>query len=338
MTNSAQVPPRRGLSVFLQTPPADDPARSYDEAIDNIALAERYGYATAWLAEAHFAPIGLPAALTVLAVAAKRTSTIGLGTGVIPLVFDNPIRLAEHAAVTDALAGGRLELGVGKGNGHGFSTSAFEAFGLSEADKQALYDVNYAELKVALGGTIDAGEKQVHLYPPPQALLTRLWQATATTANAAAIGRSGDGLLLHRLAFEGDTGTVQSELIDHYLDAYRSEFDRAPRIGVSRAVLPAASKADALALIRRDFAENPRQYTGFGAGSPEEFLARSNVFYGEVDELVEALHADAAVVRSTDYLFSIPLPNGSPEFREALRVIADEVFPRLPLGAAVTTH
>lgn len=330
MTDSANEAPRRGLSIFLQTPPDENPGRTYEQAIEVIQLAEYAGYEIAWIAEAHFAPIGLPAALTFLAAASQRTSTIRLGTAVIPVAFDHPIRLAETAAVADYLSGGRLEFGVGKSNGNGFSTSAFEAFRLAEEDKDVLYNVNFAQLKSALEGTIDGGEKPLHVYPPPRALLSRVWQATATPANAALIGQAGDGLLLHRLAFEGDTSEVQSGLIDRYLDAYTS--DSAPRIGVSRSVLPTSSKAEALALIGADFDKNPRQYTAFGATSPEDYLRRSNVFYGTIDDIAESLNEDAAVAQSTDYLFSIPLPNASAEFNESLRVIADEIYPRLPLG------
>ncbi|MEF2977265.1 LLM class flavin-dependent oxidoreductase [Subtercola sp. YIM 133946] len=332
MTDHQIRSPRRGLSLFLQTPPNQNPARIYEQAIGVIEIAERTGYEIAWIAEAHFAPIGLPSALTFLAAAAQRTTSIRLGTAIIPVVFDHPIRLAETAAVTDYLSGGRLEFGVGKSNGGGFSTPAFEAFGLPEEQKDALYDESFAQLRHALEGVIESGEKSLSVYPPPQPLLSRLWQATATPANAANIGRAGDGLLLHRLAFAGETGPVQSALIDRYLDAYTA--DASPRIGVSRSVLPAASRADAIALIRADFEKNPRQYTGFGATSPDDYLARSNVYYGEIEDIAERLNDDAAVARSTDYLFSIPLPNDSPEFLESLHVIADELYTRLPLGAA----
>ncbi|MFH8249617.1 LLM class flavin-dependent oxidoreductase [Microbacterium sp. B2969] len=330
MTDSNGEHTPRGLSIFLQTPPGENPGAVYADAIGLIELAEQVGYGTAWIAEAHFAPIGLPSALAFLAAAAQRTSRIRLGTAVVPLVFDNPIRLAETAAVTDFLSAGRLEFGVGKSNGGGFSTAAFAAFQLAEDDKDVLYDRAFAELRRALTGTIDVGDRTLQVYPPPQSLLSRVWQATATPDNAAAIGRAGDGLLLHRLAFEGETGPVQSALIDRYLDAYTS--DRPPRIGVSRSVLPAASRSDAEALVRADFARDPRPYTGFGATTAEEFLSRSNVYYGSVDEIAERLGADEAVARSTEYLFSIPLPNSSPEFRDALAVVANELHPRLPLG------
>ena len=336
VTDSAHLAPRRGLSIFLQTPPGPDAARIYGDALDVVELAERSGYETAWIAEAHFAPIGLPSALAFLAAAAQRTTTLRLGTAVVPLVFDHPIRLAETAAVTDYLSNGRLEFGIGKSNGHGFSTAAFAAFQLSEDQKDVLYDEKVAELKVVLAGTISSGDNELKVYPPPQPLISRLWQATATPANAEAIGRAGDGILLHRLAFEGETGPVQSALIDHYLDAYES--DAPPRIGVSRSVLPASSRADALALITADFARNPRQYTGFGAGSPEEYFERSNVYYGPIEDIAERLNDDAAVTRSTDYLFSIPLQNDSREFHESLVAIADELYPRLPLGVAQAVH
>jgi alkanesulfonate monooxygenase SsuD/methylene tetrahydromethanopterin reductase-like flavin-dependent oxidoreductase (luciferase family) len=331
VTEPVNVAPRRGLSIFLQTPANADPARSYEDAIEVVELTERSGFEIAWIAEAHFAPIGLPSALAFLSAAAQRTTSIRLGTAIIPIAFDHPVRLAETAAVADYLSGGRLEFGVGKSNGGGFSTPAFDAFHLPEGDKDALYDARLVELKIALGGTIQGGEREVKLYPPPQ-LLSRLWQATATPANAEAIGRAGDGLLLHRLAFAGNTSEVQSALIDRYLEGYSAE--AAPRIGVSRSVLPAASRKDAIALITADFSRNPAQYAGFGAASAQEYLQRSNVYYGTVEEIAERLNEDAAVARSTDYLFSLPLPNGSVEFHDGVRVIADELYPRLPLGIA----
>jgi alkanesulfonate monooxygenase SsuD/methylene tetrahydromethanopterin reductase-like flavin-dependent oxidoreductase (luciferase family) len=51
----------------------------------------------------------------VLAAAAQRTIRIELGTAVIPLGWENPLRLAEDLATVDILAGGRLHPGVSVG-------------------------------------------------------------------------------------------------------------------------------------------------------------------------------------------------------------------------------
>ncbi|WP_261565079.1 LLM class flavin-dependent oxidoreductase [Frankia gtarii] len=321
---------QRGLSLFLTIPADGEPVRTYNQSLEIVRLAEEIGYETVWAAEAHFTLIGLPSALTFLAAASQTTTTIRLGTAVVPLTFDNPIRLAETAALVDALSDGRLEFGVGKGNGGGFSTVAFEAFNLSEDDRESLYAHALDDLRRALGGTITAGEKEVTLYPPPAGLLPRLWQATGNPRTAAEIGRAGDSLLLHRLVPSGDAGQIQSGLIDDYLGAHTRE--RSPRIGISRVLLPAPSRQEAISLLESELRRNPGQYVTPGGppGTAEEFLARSNVKYGDPDDIVEQLLADAAFARSTDYLFSIPLPQSSPRFRDGLRLIAQEIFPRLP--------
>jgi len=333
MTTTTRTAPLPGLSIFLFAHPDANPGAIYEKTLDAIALAERTGFETAWLAEGHFAPIGLPSALTLLAAATRTTSQIRLGTAVIPLVFDNPLRIVETAAVVDALSGGRLELGVGKSNGGGFSTTAFEAFGHSEDDREALYASALHELKKALSGSVRVGDDQLAVYPNPAALQSRLWQATGKRDTAATIAKAGDGLLLHRIAFDGETGPVQSALIDVFLENHDGE--TAPRIGVSRAVLVAENRADAVRLLEQDFVRHPDLYRAFAAGSPEEYLEKSNIAYGSPEQVTERLLADAAVVRSTDYLFSTALPTDSTEFADNLQLIADEIYPHLPVAASV---
>jgi alkanesulfonate monooxygenase SsuD/methylene tetrahydromethanopterin reductase-like flavin-dependent oxidoreductase (luciferase family) len=325
---------RGELSVFLGTPAGKDPGQVYRDALDSIQVADALGYSYAWLAEAHFSSlIGVPAVLSLLAAATQVADRIRLGTAVVPLAFDNSLRLAETAALVNALSAQRLEFGVGKGNPRGFSTDAYNAFGLHEEDRNQLFARSLAELKEALRGTIHAGEKKVTLYPPAQDLLDRLWQATGDRATAAAAGASGDGLLLFRTTPEGVAGDVQSRLIDSYL----SSFDRAhgdPRIGVSRSVLIGSSRRDAISIAAADLeareSEHPLLPKGKDDASIEEYLVEHDIAYGSVDDVVESLNHDAAVARSTNYLFSFPfVPTGSPAYREDLGLLATEIYPRL---------
>ena len=69
-----------------------------------------------------------------LAQVAAQTSRIRLGTGIVTLPLELPIRVAEDAAVLDLMCGGRLEVGVGPGG----NLSAYEAFGLDSAERTAL--------------------------------------------------------------------------------------------------------------------------------------------------------------------------------------------------------
>lgn len=79
------------------------------ELVEQARAAEADGFPAAW--SVHFSR-GVDA-LTVLAVAGSRTSTIDLGVGVVPTYPRHPLALAQQAATAQAFCGGRLTLGVG---------------------------------------------------------------------------------------------------------------------------------------------------------------------------------------------------------------------------------
>src|ERR1700733_16152946 len=211
---------RGDLSIFLATPATADPHQTYVDAFESIEMAEALGYSFAWIAEAHFSSnFGIPVALPFLAAVTQRVSRIALGTAVIPLAFDVPLRLAESAALVNVLTHDRLELGVGKGNPRG-STDAYNAFGPNEGDRNALFAKSIEALKDALRGDVDLGDHRVSLYPPAVTLLNRIWQATGDHGTANAAGAAGDGLMLFRTTPDGVAGEVQSLVIDSYLRDY----------------------------------------------------------------------------------------------------------------------
>ncbi|GAA4550476.1 LLM class flavin-dependent oxidoreductase [Amycolatopsis samaneae] len=78
--------------------------------------AERAGFDDVWFAEHHFMPYGVcPSALTLAAHVLGRTSRVEVGTAVSVLSTTHPVALAEQWAMLDAVSGGRLWLGVGRG-------------------------------------------------------------------------------------------------------------------------------------------------------------------------------------------------------------------------------
>ncbi|GAB3596530.1 LLM class flavin-dependent oxidoreductase [Microbacterium tumbae] len=310
--------------LFLIPPVSADPVSGYRAALDASVEAERRGFDSVWLAEGHVRGNGLPSALTFLSALSQRTARIRLGTAVITPAFENPIRLAEIIGVVDALSGGRLEIGLGKSNGGGWSSPAFTAFALDEADRDALFTSAVAAVRDALGGVVDG--RELPLYPPAADVRTRLWQATSSAETARRIGAAGDGLQLHRKSASGDTGEVQSALIDVYLAALPAGAD--PRIATSRVVLPAADRADAVALFRRYAHERPEFAARFDPSSDvETHLTTANIAFGSTEDIVDKLRSDAAAARSTTLLYSVPLPFDAPEYRHALASIVTEIHP-----------
>ena len=78
------------------------------DLLDLTLEAERLGYAQVWIAEAYGSD-----APTVLGWLAGRTSTIGLGSGVMQIPARTPAMTAMTAATLDTLSGGRFHLGLG---------------------------------------------------------------------------------------------------------------------------------------------------------------------------------------------------------------------------------
>ncbi|MCH9009939.1 MAG: LLM class flavin-dependent oxidoreductase [Chloroflexi bacterium] len=91
-------------------------SRILGEAVEQAQYAEELGFDSVWLAEHHFCRFGIvPNALSMGMYVAARTKNIRIGTAVSVLTFHNPIFVAEETALLDALSGGRLDFGIGRG-------------------------------------------------------------------------------------------------------------------------------------------------------------------------------------------------------------------------------
>ncbi|WP_369256355.1 LLM class F420-dependent oxidoreductase [Streptomyces sp. R35] len=82
-----------------------------DEWRAKCRRAEELGYDVITVAD----HLGMPAPFPALVAAAEATERPRLGTFVLNAGFWNPALLAREVATTDALTGGRLELGLGTG-------------------------------------------------------------------------------------------------------------------------------------------------------------------------------------------------------------------------------
>src|SRR4029453_4952120 len=65
----------------------------YAELLEQAEAAEEWGFDSFWVAEHHFHEYGaVPRPPVLLAAAAQRTRRIRLGSGVVVLPFDHPLR------------------------------------------------------------------------------------------------------------------------------------------------------------------------------------------------------------------------------------------------------
>jgi 5,10-methylenetetrahydromethanopterin reductase len=84
------------------------PDGSLDDYVESVVACERRGFYRAWVPQ-----IVSWDALIVLALAATRTATLRLGSGVLPVFSTHPLTMAAAAMTTQAAAHGRLSLGIG---------------------------------------------------------------------------------------------------------------------------------------------------------------------------------------------------------------------------------
>ena len=126
-----------GAFFLLQSPNMDSIKTVYENAFEQMKLAEDLGFDSIWLAEHHFSNYGFcPNPLPLAIKVAQITKTVRIGTAVLVLPLWHPIRLAEDIAMTDLLTEGRLELGIGRG----YQVHEFDAFGTDMVKSRYNYE------------------------------------------------------------------------------------------------------------------------------------------------------------------------------------------------------
>jgi putative FMN-dependent luciferase-like monooxygenase len=328
-------PPIR-LGFFTRLLDRADAAERYRLAIAQIVHAERCGFDSAWVAQHHFHEDegGLPAPFVFLAQVAAQTTRIRLGTGIVTLPLELPLRVAEDAAVLDLMCGGRLEVGVGPGG----NLSAYKAFDLESDERTALLVRHHRALIDAWSGRKLPGGGQ--LYPPNPGLADRVWQATFNIEGARRAGAAGDGLMLSRTqprpaeAPHLSLPEIQNPMIDAYLAALPR--GRAPRILASRTVFAADDRDEALRLAEIGLERQKARFaamgrTGFVEGlSVHDQIAAMDIHIGTPDEVIASLRADSVLARATDLTVqshSIDPPH--PFILRSIELVAEVVAPAL---------
>jgi alkanesulfonate monooxygenase SsuD/methylene tetrahydromethanopterin reductase-like flavin-dependent oxidoreductase (luciferase family) len=130
-----------GIFYELQLPrpwaPGDE-HRLYQNALEQLELADRLGYDHAWQVEHHFLEeySHSPVPESFLAAASQRTKQIRLGHGIMQLTTNHPARVAEKVATLDLLSNGRCEFGMGESA----SITELEPFGVEMEIKREIFE------------------------------------------------------------------------------------------------------------------------------------------------------------------------------------------------------
>ena len=128
---------RFGTYFFLQATPGRRHADIIQHELDQMVLSEELGFDEVWLTEHHFIDYGLSVDPATLASAvASRTSKVRIGLAAAILPFHDPIRIAEQLALVDIISGGRLDVGVGRGN----RPSEFIGYRIPQVESRERFD------------------------------------------------------------------------------------------------------------------------------------------------------------------------------------------------------
>jgi alkanesulfonate monooxygenase SsuD/methylene tetrahydromethanopterin reductase-like flavin-dependent oxidoreductase (luciferase family) len=328
----APHPKRIGFLSFGAWHPTAGMTNSAEDAVrqtlELAVAAEEIGIDGAFLRVHHWAR-QLSAPFPLLAAIGARTRRIEIGTAVIDMRYENPLYMAEDAAVADLLAGGRLQLGISRGSPEPAWHGA-EAFGhaMDADDVRA----KTATFRAAISGAgvvrADAGgrpgEVMLPVQPQSPGLAKRIWWGSGTRESAAWVGEQGMHLMSSTLLLE-DTEVPFDELQAEQIGIFREAWQGAghpgsPRVSVGRSVMPITSDLD-----RRLFGQDANEdQVGWLDGALSRF-GRS--YTGEPDRIAAELAADVAVQAADTLMLTVPSQLGVEYNAGMLATIAREIAP-----------
>jgi natural product biosynthesis luciferase-like monooxygenase protein len=212
-----------GLLHLFENPMDRTEKEIVDEQFDLMVRAEDYGFDSVWPAEHHFSEYGYCASPAVsLAAVAARTKRIRLGTGVVVLPLNHPVRVAEDFAIIDLLSDGRVDLGVGRG----YQPHEFRGYGVDQTQSRAMFHESVEIIQKAWTEerfSYDGKFYQIHdlsVRPKPlQKPHPPVWMASLSPETFQLCGRYGFNLMCAPVfGFDVTRGAAQ---IEEYRQALR---------------------------------------------------------------------------------------------------------------------
>lgn len=312
-----------------------DPRAGHDETLTTIERAEALGFDTVWVRQRHLQP-GISSPVAMLAAATQRTSRIELGTAVIPLGLENPLRLAEDLATVDILSGGRLNPGVSVGTPMMYDnyrhalypdTHDIEDFTKKRAERLLanLRGEPVSDFEGTLG--IELFSRRVQPHSP--GLASRVWYGGGLTSAIWAAQQGLNYLTSNVVSTEGsesrDFATVQAEQID----AFRAhhEHPESARVSQGLVVIPTDSATPEQVAKYRAYAEARLPRTSQTHGPRGMMFAPDLV--GTSDELADALYAHPGFQRVDEVAFALPFSFDADDYLQIVTDMAEKLGPTL---------
>ncbi|WP_406437763.1 LLM class flavin-dependent oxidoreductase [Streptomyces sp. NBC_01613] len=325
-----------------------DPRRGHESTLEIIELGERLGFDSAWLRHRHL-QYGISSPVAVMAAASQRTRRIELGTAVIPLGWENPLRLAEDLATVDILSGGRINPGVSVGPPMHYD-QVKEALYPDTADAEdfsyervrRLLDLVRGKSATDFSGVegFEATRRQPHIeyssdrvQPHSPGLGRRLWYGGGSLSSARWAGEHGMNFLTSSVVkaegADGDRDFDFAEIQLSHIRAFRAHHPDGDNARVSQGlvVIPTdtaspeqRAKYEAYAAKRLPRTTSPQ--------GPARLLFAPDIV-GTSEEIAERLQAHAAFREVDEVAFALPFAFEHEDYVQILTDMATKLGPAL---------
>ena len=313
---------------------ADDPGPGHRTTLEIIELGERLGFDSAWVRHRHL-QYGISSPVAVLAAASQRTTRIELGTAVIPLGWENPLRLAEDLATVDVLSGGRLNPGVSVGPPRHFDavraalypdTAELEDFSYERVSR--LLRLVGGERASTFHGTEGLEQFSDRVQPHSPGLRRRMWYGGASLASARWAGEHDMNFLTSsviRAEESEDFATVQQSQVRAFRAAHPD--GAAARVSQGLVVIPTDSATPAQRAKYQAYVEARTPRTARPQGPARMMFARD--LLGSSDQIAEELYAHAGFREVREVAFALPFSFDHEDYVQILSDLAGRLGPAL---------
>ncbi|GHF39809.1 alkanesulfonate monooxygenase SsuD/methylene tetrahydromethanopterin reductase-like flavin-dependent oxidoreductase (luciferase family) [Amycolatopsis bartoniae] len=320
------------LTIGLFDP--GDPRRGHESTLEVIQLGERLGFDSAWVRHRHL-QYGISSPVAVLAAASQRTSRIELGTAVIPLGWENPLRLAEDLATVDLLSGGRLNPGLSVGPPMHYDRVRPALY----PDTGDAEDFGYERMRRLLGfvrgepATDFSGTEGFEVFsdrvqPHSPGLGRRLWYGGGSLRSARWAGEQGMNFLTSSVVKAEESEDFEEIQLSH-VRAFRAAHPDGERARVSQGlvVIPTDSASPGQRAKYEAYVDKRTPRTASPQGPARMLFARDLV--GTSEEIAERLYAHAAFREIDEVAFALPFTFEHDDYVQILTDLATRLGPAL---------
>lgn len=177
--------------------------RLFNEALDQVELADRLGLDYVWEVEHHFLEeySHSSAPEVFLAACSQRSKQIRLGHGIVlmPPRYNHPARVAERLSTLDLVSNGRVEWGTGSSS----SRVELEGFDVSPRDKHLMWEEAVRETARMMASSPYPGYQGEYFSMPARNVIPKpvqkphppLWVACTSRETMQLAARHGIGAL-----------------------------------------------------------------------------------------------------------------------------------------------